>query len=419
MRRVAIIVLGLAAIVATPAGARQWSSPTPVPGSDGVGYPYDVAVAPDGAAAVAFVRNGIRVAVRLPNGRWSRPAKVSTGDTGVSGPDIAVDAAGELLVAWTQSRVVGPPVGRNEVRVAIRAPNGRWSRPHTVGATEHFIDSELQLRANPRGDAVLGWRGVSSGGHDLLQAAYRPAQARFGGAHSLGEAGFDLRVAIGTGGIAYAVWTHLSPPMFVQSSVRLGVRGPKSWHAPVTVAGPDAGGPQIALSKRHALIVWRQDEQGIGATRTGLTATTDRGPDGTFTPIQVLADNPTPGPQIAVGPTGERLIVWADATAPAAEPALGALSWSVGSPDGTFSPVQRRLGVGAGQLVMIRDGTAVVVWGTAGVQEVVRRPGGAFGRPQTLSSRGAFPVISAGTRSAVAVWLANGRLMAARRGASG
>ncbi|TML09445.1 MAG: hypothetical protein E6G41_00085 [Actinobacteria bacterium] len=291
----AVVALGVAAAAAGPAQARQWSSPAAVPGSFGTGYPYDVAVAADGTAAVAFVRDGVRVANRLPDGRWGRAVKVSTGSHAVASPDVAVDGAGEVLVAWTQSRVTGgAPVGRNSVRVAIRAANTRWGAPRTVGASEHFIDAELRLATNRRGDAVLAWRGVSARGHDLLQAAFRPARRRFGDPHPLGEAGFDLQVAIAGRGVAYAAWTHLSPPSFLKSSVRLAARGRRTWSRPATVAAGDAGGPQLALApQRHVLIAWREAEQGIGATRTGLAAVTERSADGRLAPPRVLADNET------------------------------------------------------------------------------------------------------------------------------
>jgi hypothetical protein len=416
-RALPLLALGLAAAAAAPAPARQWSVAAPVPGSFGAGYPYDVAVASDGAAAVAFVRDGIRVAIRLPDGTWSRATKVSTGSNAVAGPDVAVDGAGEILVAWTQSRVTGSaPIGRNSVRVVIRAANGRWEAPHTVGATEHFIDAGLRLRANRRGDAVLGWRGVSSRGHDLLQAAFRPARHGFGGAHSLGEAGFDLQLAVAGRGVAYAAWTHLSPPSYLRSSVRLATRGRRRWSRPATIAADDAGGPQLALAPhRQVLIAWRAAEQGIGATRTGLAAVTERSPDGMVAPPRLLASNRTPGPLVAVGPSGERLVVWADATALGDEPAPAALSWVAGPGIDSFGFAQRQLGVGPGPMAMLRDGTAIVVWGAGTIQAVVRPPGGSFGKPQLLAPRGQFPVIAAGTRSAFAVWLSGGRLMAARR----
>jgi len=75
--------------------------------------------------------------------------------------------------------------------------------------------------------------------------------------------------------------------------------------------------------------------------------------------------------------------------------------------------------VGQGSLAMLRDGTAIVVWGVDTIRAVVRPPGGGFGKPQVLAPHGQFPVIAPGTRSAVAVWLSGGRLVASRRQARG
>jgi hypothetical protein len=423
-RRVASVALGIAAAAGPPADAAvRWSPPAPVPGASGVGYPYDVAVEPDGSAAVAFVRDGIRVAIRSPGGRWSRSRKVSRGRTAVTAPDIAVDKAGEVLVAWTQSAATGraPPVGRNAVRVAIRTTSGRWRAPRTVGATEHFIEGELRLATDARGDAVLGWRGVNrtaSAPHDLLQVAFRPARHGFGEARSLGEAGLDLQLALDDRGVAYAAWTHLLPPSYLKSSIRLAIRMPKrTWSPATTVAADEAGGPQLALTPdRHLLVAWRDAQQGIGATRTGLVTVTERTAGGLLAPPRLLADTRTPGPQLAVGPTGERLIVWSNTSALDIEPGPTALSWAVGSPDGAFGPVEGRLGVGPGPLTMLGDGTAIAVWGATTVRAVVRPPGGTFGDAELIARRGQFPVLAAGARTAVAVWLADGRLMAAERG---
>jgi hypothetical protein len=423
-RTLAFFALGVAAAAGPPAHAAPWSSPAPVPGSSGVGYPYDVALEPDGTAAVAFVRDGIRVAIRSPRGTWSRSRKVSTGRTAVTTPDIAVDAVGEVLVAWTQSDVTGraPPVGRNVVRVAIRSANGRWGAPQTVGATEHFIEGEPRLATDARGDAVLGWLGASGTGaaaHDLLRAAFRPAGRAFGEAHSLGEAGLDLRLALDGRGVAYAAWTHLSAPSYLESSIRLATRRRRSsWSPATTVTAGKAGGPQLALAPdRHLLIAWRDAQQGLGATRTGLVTVTERTADGLLAPPRLLADTRTPGPQLAVGPTGERLIVWNNTSAVDIDPGPTALYWTVGSQDGTFGPVQSRPGVGPGPLAMLGDGTAVAVWGATTLRAVIRPPGGTFGDAELVARRGQVPVLATGAHTAVAVWLTDGRLTAAARSA--
>jgi hypothetical protein len=76
--------------------------------------------------------------------------------------------------------------------------------------------------------------------------------------------------------------------------------------------------------------------------------------------------------------------------------------------------VQTAPGLRAGPLAMLADGTAITVWSTTAPRAAVRTPGGAFAAEQ-IASRGDFPVLAAGDDVAVAVWLSQGRLMAAAR----
>ena len=424
-RALAVLAFCAAAVAASPAQARRpWTQPTTVPGSDGAGYPYKVVLMRDGTAAVVFVRDGVRVALRSPLGAWGEARRVSTGHTAVATPDIATGASGELLVTWTQSRTTDVvPVGRNSVKLAIRSASGRWSAPHTVGATEHFVTGEPRLAANARGDAVLGWLGVSSrssDARDVLRVAYRPAFGHFGAAHAFGQAGFDLRLVIGSRGGVFAAWSHLAPPSYLRSSVRLAKRtrrGP--WSHAQTIAGRDAGGPQLALLPGgRLLIAWRGSERGIGALRTGIVTVAERAPGGLLSPREALSPAPSPGPQLAAGPSGEVLVVWNDTAAIEADPGVPSLFWTVGTaePEGTsFAPVEARPGVGQGPLAMFGDGTAVMVWGSTTVHAVVRHPGETFGEDEIIARSGGFPVLAARRHRAVAVWLDGGRLVLARR----
>jgi hypothetical protein len=418
------------ATLAFPAGAHAagaWTTPAPVPGSAGVGFPYDVAARSDGTAAVAFIANGIRVAVRAPDGRWSRAERVSLGDTGVAAPDVVFGGAGEVLVAWTQNTVHGadPVQGPSYVRAAVRSSTGRWGAPRTVGRTRHFVDGQPRLAADARGDAVLAWRGVRARGaraRDVLQAAYRPAGGAFGRPRSLGEPGIDLQAAIDEGGRAYVAWSHTRPPYYVASSIRLATRmrtGP--WSRADTIYADSAGDPQLAPTPGGTLLMaWRAAQQGVGATRTGFAMTAERDAAGITSDPLLLSTTRTVGPQIAAAPSGEAVIAWS-APSPALDPGAGAptLQWTARAPRGTFGPAQTAPGLRAGPLAMLADGTAITVWSTATeLRAAVRPPGGAFAAGEQIASRGDFPVLAAGGPLAIAVWLDRGRLMATARGAT-
>ena len=421
MMRVLATLVTLAILGTAPAAAATWTSPAPVPGSNGVGFPYDAAAWRDGTTAVAFIRDGIRVALRAPGGRWTPAERVSRNDTGVAAPDVAVDAAGEVIVAWTQNTVHGaaPSQGPVYIRVAIRSAGGQWSAPHTVGRTRHLVDGQPRLAANASGDAVLAWRGVRpTGARDLLQATYRRAAGVFGAAQSLREPGTDLQVALDDRGTAFAVWSHPRPPSRVASSIRLATRAPTgAWTRPQTIYADSAGAPQLAVpGDGPLLLAWRGAQVGVGATRTGFAMLAERTPDGITTEPLLLSHTRTPGPQLAANAAGEAVVAWT-ASSEALDPTAGApvLSAAARPRGGAFGPVQTAAGLRAGPLAMFADGTAITVWNGTGLRAAARPPGGAFTTAETIASRGDFPVLAAGDDLAVAVWLDRGRLMAAAR----
>jgi hypothetical protein len=420
MMRTLATLAALAIFGAAPAVAAPWTSPAPVPGSNGVGFPYDAAAWRDGTTAVAFIRDGIRVALRAPGGRWTPAERVSSGDTGVAAPDVAVDAAGEVIVAWTQNTVhaAAPSQGRVYVRVAIRSTVGRWSAPQTVGRTRHLVDGQPRLAANASGDAVLAWRGVRpTGTRDLLQAVYRRPAGVFGAAQSLSEPGTDLQVALDDHGTAFAVWSHPRPPSGVASSIRLATRGRTgAWARPQTIYAGNAGDPQLAVpGDGPLLLAWRGAQVGVGATRTGFAMLAER-TDATTSEPRLLSHTRTLGPQLAANAAGEAVVAW---TAPseALDPTAGApvLYSSTRPRGGAFGPVQIATGLRAGPLAMLSDGTAITVWSGTGLRAAARTPGGAFTTAEMIASRGDFPVLAAGDDLAVAVWLDRGRLTAAAR----
>src|SRR5690349_24961015 len=97
------LVVSLAVTAAAPAGAAAaWSGPVAVPGTAGAGFPFDVAAGADGVIAVAFVRDGVRVALRDARGRWEPAQRVSAADATVTSPDVEGSAGGAVVVAWTR-----------------------------------------------------------------------------------------------------------------------------------------------------------------------------------------------------------------------------------------------------------------------------------------------------------------------------
>jgi hypothetical protein len=407
----------LLALPATAAGVPRWTTARDVPGSAGAGFPFDVAVAP-GAAAVAMVRDGVRVAIRDRRGRWSPAEAVSRGRTGVTAPDVEVTAGGEVIVAWTQSaaRRTAPLRGINEIRVAIRDRRGRWTRPVAVGETLNFIAADVRLAANARGDAAVLWRGQASGdrSRDVLRLASRRAGGRFGRGASLGEPGIDARLAVDRSGRVFAAWTRTVPPEHLRSEIRFAAGDVARGLTAETVHRDRAGGPKLALTPGGSVVLaWRSDERGLGATRTGRVMAAVRSPAGSWAPPQLLSEVTTDEVQLGASDAGEVLLAWAPTPTTEGARAEVAFYSTTRPPAPEFAPVTGVPAIHLGPLGVLADGTAVTVAGGAGIEAAVRPPGGAFAPVRRLARVGDFPALAAAGSTAVAAWLARGRLRAA------
>jgi hypothetical protein len=92
-------------------------------------------------------------AVRFtPGGGWSPAQVVGTG-TALWNASVGVDTAGDAVVAWTS----GTSTAQTQVRLATAAPSGAWSASRTVsGATGTFRTPDVAL--DGAGDAVVAWQ---------------------------------------------------------------------------------------------------------------------------------------------------------------------------------------------------------------------------------------------------------------------
>ena len=416
VRATAVILLcGLfAGTAAVPAAAAPgWSRARDIPGSAGAGFPFDVDAGPRGTAAVVFVREGVQVARRDARGRWHAPERVSPAGASVTAPDVELAGRGEIVVAWTQA-LTGralPPSGPNEIRVAVRRRNGAW-RDRAVGRTRHFVDAGLQLAVNARGDAAVIWRG---GSRDLLLAAARPAGGTFRRGSPLGERGSDQRVAIDAQGRTFATWTRTIPPQYLTSEIRFASRAPGgAWPRPATVAAGRVGGPELALVPGEPVVLaWREDELGLGATRSGLPVVAVRPEAGGWSPPRRLSEVRTQELHLGVSASAEVLVAWS--ATPPAYPQTGERAlYSAARPRGEdFGPVARTSGLLGGPLAVLADGSAVTVAAAGGIDAAVRPPGGVFAPVGRLTNGGEFPSLSGWGATAVAVWAARGRLRGA------
>jgi hypothetical protein len=92
-------------------------------------------------------------AVRFtPGGGWSATQVLDTG-TALWNASVGVDAAGDALVAWTG----GTSTAQTRVRLATAGPSGAWTAARTVsGASGTFRTPDVAL--DGAGDAVVAWQ---------------------------------------------------------------------------------------------------------------------------------------------------------------------------------------------------------------------------------------------------------------------
>jgi hypothetical protein len=430
-RRIAPVLAMIAALAAAaPAiGAATWSAPTTLAGTGDVNS--SLAVGTNGTAAIAYVAGGVRVAVRNPGGRWGAPVRVSEGGYNVSGPSVAVDGKGGIVVAWAQDanpKGGGLIRGPLTIRAIIRARSGIWGTVRKIGSTSHFIDAQAHVHANAAGDAIVTWDGVrrTAGGRSVqaIQSSFRPATRPLGAAQTVRppQAPHGLEGAVSVlddRGTAYAAWTDEKPTSVV---VRIAARsrgGSGSW-GPVRTIGPaPSSNPVIAVTPdRTALVAWHAagaDSEGDGL-QVGALMSAARLPSGGLTAPRQVSAVRTRAYALAVARSGEAMLAFnADPYRQTPEALTSILHVAVRpASGGAFGAEQEVADTDPGQyggaLTYLSDGTALFVWGAGdgAVHSVARPAGGAFGAPELVTAKGLYPRAGASASTAVAVWAVPG-----------
>lgn len=209
------IVLAATAPLALPTAASAnptWLAPEGLSASGQSGEFSDVAMAEDGAAAVSWehsngTTNVIEAAVRPPFGGFGKPLVLSPTGQSCTFAQVAVDGAGEALVAWM-----------NDTASAIEVASivdGLASPPVKL-TPEHESVSFPAVAIDEHGAAVVAWRQAPApGSEELVEARYRPAGGAFGPTQKLSTELFELgtvpHVALDAAGEATVVWGEQQP----------------------------------------------------------------------------------------------------------------------------------------------------------------------------------------------------------------
>ena len=433
MRVLAAAVLILA-LGAAPAGA-AWTKPRSLRDSTGVAALPRVAMGLNSTVAVAFVRDGVRVAVRRAGGEMAPTTLVSSDRRAVSSPDVAISGRGDILVVWAQARSLRLPLeAPYRVRAITYTPGRGWGRARTLGTTPYFESATPRVVANARGDAAITWRcgheGVLGTSEDAICVTVRRAGHRFGEVRELRqssgtESAQHQQVAVGPRGTVHVAWTRMPGPV-IQYAYRDASGRWRSTRR--TLSNVPASRPRMAAAADGALVVaWHEAPIASMGSEVvyGALGGTVRSRAGTFTAPRTISPVPIFEPEIAAAPSGEVLLAWS--TPRGVEPALpdwNDVHWAARPPrtttfgepviasglvDGTpsFAPT--------GRLGFVNSGEALLaVGGPAGVRVMTRSPSGAFSRVELVDADGDVPQLVTRRTHAAVVFATESRLGEAR-----
>jgi hypothetical protein len=206
-----------------------------------------------GDAVIASTRQaphrsgGIEVATRAADGPFL-PAQMISGEENAFEPRVAMNAAGDVLVAWRVDSARGCPV-----RAAFHRAGGGWSRPRTVSDVHAFCESgNHRVAIDERGDAIVLW--FAQRGRPLfVEEAERGADGRWSARRRLAKARTLERpeVAMDARGEAIVAWWQEGHEL-----ARVRPAG-RRWLAARMVTRSAGSPASLAVDRRgDALLAW-------------------------------------------------------------------------------------------------------------------------------------------------------------------
>lgn len=232
--------------------------------ADGLYLEPEVAVDADGNALVVWVRsdpdleNAVVQARRIgADGAVGALRTLSAPAPAAAGPQVAFDAKGNALVAWTSVR------DRHDVpELTRRTPTGAYSPVQTLSTSPLGAD-HLRLGVAPDGSATIVWTTFANETGNVVRACRRAADGTLGAVVRLSpDRSIYPDVAVDPGGGATVVWTHTqSDANGLVQTRRRPAAGP--FGSTQTVSAPEQGDvwdePQVAVDgDGNAMFAWVQ-----------------------------------------------------------------------------------------------------------------------------------------------------------------
>jgi hypothetical protein len=343
-----------------------------VPGQAGAPLSPNAAVNAAGEVVVAWfdkTAQRYEIALRKPNKTFSEPiAAGPAGSSNAERPSVAIDAAGDVLV--------GESSLQSGAYAAVYAwrPAGGVFKEVTVSEAGHETGPP-SVALDSAGDAIVAWwEHVSSGASPTIaRALLRAAGGSFGTPQSLSHASeyaFNLQAAIGAAGASAVVWQRGTnvPPYRIEASTSPAPTQPLGEPQTISATGGEDEVPAVTVGGNGATVAaWQQ----LSAPHEEQLAVAPA-PGAGFAPALAAGQEGNSGtPALAGDAAGDALLAWgaeaggADSVHAVTRSAAGVLS-----ADTTLSASGERVDFSLGSttpgvpvaVAMDSDGDALVGW---------------------------------------------------------
>lgn len=324
------------------------------------------------AAALAFA---------APVSAWAEfgpPTSLSPllADPGMDRPRVAVNAQGEGLFVWAMRPQDG---GRRIAQAKFRAADGTLGPVENIvipstGDPEIGIIRELDVAMDGAGNALIAWHlyYIKPGGgrRHRIEARIRSASGVLSPVEVIGQGGQTLAMAMNADGDALLAW-HVQDSAATNVRIRARFRSRTGTLGPILTLSPPeshAVWPSVAI-----------DEAGIGVVtwvQASLIRARRVSEAGLLGELVTLSDLPQSAdvPRVALDSDGDATVAWAFIVPNPGAP-VGGVNARRYFANGTLGPIavlfaQRALAV---DVAAEPDGDAVVVWQSQGTDEIKLR----------------------------------------------
>ncbi|MBU6338122.1 MAG: hypothetical protein KGR19_09990, partial [Acidobacteria bacterium] len=393
--------LASVALAAWPvsAGATTWNLPAQDISSSGANGLYpQVAVAPDSAAGVCWIRN--------TGGPNQAQVSTRTAGSGVFGPVADLSVAGQSTT-FDCAIATGPDgtttavwsafiAGNRIVQEATRAPGASAFGPLANVSLAGATGSDPDIAFGPDGSTTIAWTSSNPGTAEVVKVATRPAGSSTFGAPvnislaAAGEPATNPQVVVAANGQTTVGWHRFNGAINIPQ-VATREASSSTYGAPVALSSGPGQEVELAYAPDGSLtaVWWETSTYRVAASARPAGSTA-------FGPVELLsAAGQTAGAaRIAVSPEGETTVVWQrdngsqyviQATTRA--PGSSVFGQPVDLSDASQTALQPELAVAP-------DGAVTVAWYRSNgseniVQASTREPGAAtYGVPVDLSATG-------------------------------